>query len=102
MHARVTTFHTDQTKADAIVGVLRDATAELEAIDGFQGLRALLDPSTGKAFAVTYWGSPQQMRASGDAIAPLRDRMLAAAGAEAESVDGCEMIYDSVAARAHA
>jgi hypothetical protein len=102
MHARVTTFHTEPSKADAIVGVLSDAIAELEAIDGFTGIRALLDRSTGKAFAVTYWASPEQMQASSEAIAPLRDRMLAAAGGELESVDACDLIFDRMGARAHA
>lgn len=102
MHARVTTFHTDPSKADAVVAVINDAIPELEAIDGFTGIRALLDRSTGKAFAVTYWASPEQMQASTTAIGPVRDRMLAAAGGKAEAIDACELIYDRMGARAHA
>jgi hypothetical protein len=101
MYARVTTFTIEPGHVDDTVATLRDGARELEAVDGFKGVRLLTGVDAGKSFAVTYWDSPEHMQGSTDAIAPVRDRMLqVAGGGGATAVDQCEVVFDSLAARA--
>ena len=84
-YARGTTFHAEPSSVDAGIAHVRDAVMPaLEGIEGFIGLSLLADRSTGRCIATSAWQSEETMRASAEAIRPVRDRAAEMFGGNAE------------------
>jgi len=85
MYARTTTMRGDPQGVDALVAMVRDEVMPgLLDLDGCIGLSLLVDRSTGRAIATSAWATQEAMRASADAVRPLRDRAAESFGATPE------------------
>jgi hypothetical protein len=85
MYARTTTMRGDPQAVDALVAMVRDEVMPgLLDLDGCIGLSLLVDRSAGRAIATSAWETPEAMRASADAVRPLRDRAAESFGATPE------------------
>lgn len=85
MYARTTTMRGDPQAADALVATVRDEVMpSLMELDGCIGLSLLVDRNAGRAIATSAWETQEAMRASADAVRPLRDRAAESFGATPE------------------
>lgn len=84
MNARVTRLEGSAEMMDEMARQFEERTAPvLQGLDGFEGYVLLGDRASGRAMAVTYWASEQDLQASEDAVTAERER--AAQTAEAAS-----------------
>jgi hypothetical protein len=67
--------------------------AWLREFDGYRGLLVLGDPETGNARIVSFWDSLEALERSDRGRREVRESMVAAAGAELESVDRWELFF---------
>jgi heme-degrading monooxygenase HmoA len=75
MYARSTTIQGQPSSIDAGIAHMRDsAMPALEGIDGCVGSSLLVDRTSGRCIVTTSWESEEAMRASEEAIRPIRDR----------------------------
>jgi hypothetical protein len=75
VYARSTTFHGRPGNIDAgITFIENEAGPMLGATAGCRGLSFLVDRDTGQCIATSSWSDEATMRASDDALRPLRDR----------------------------
>jgi hypothetical protein len=63
----------------------------LREFDGYRGMLILGDPSAGNARIVTFWDSLEALDRSDKSRREVRDSMIAAAGAQLDSVDRYEL-----------
>ena len=92
MYARIHTIdstpeqHTEgiQLVREEILPWLRDST-------GFRGIVGLLDPSSGKALAITLWADEESLRASEESGEKLGTLATVATGAVQRSLDDYEV-----------
>jgi quinol monooxygenase YgiN len=85
MYARTTTMRGDPQGVDALVAMVRDEVMPgLLDLDGCIGLSLLVDRDAGRAIATSAWATQEAMRASADAVRPLRDRAAESFGATPE------------------
>ena len=85
MYARVSTFRAQSSSIDAGIAHVRDSVMPaLEGIEGFVGLSLLVDRSSGRCIATSSWQSEEAMRASADAVRPVRDRAAELFGGSAD------------------
>jgi heme-degrading monooxygenase HmoA len=104
MFARVSTIAGESSRTDDAIRMLETETlSELERIDGFQGILALVDRGMGRTLIVTMWETEQAMRSSEEQANRLRsdaaNRM--AAGAEPQ-VDRYEVALQEMRTPVHA
>jgi heme-degrading monooxygenase HmoA len=66
----------------------------LREFDGYRGLTILAEPGTGNVVIATFWESEEAAARSARGRAQVRDSMVAAAGAEVESVQLFEVVLD--------
>jgi hypothetical protein len=67
--------------------------AWLREFDGYRGLLVLADPETGTARIVSFWESLDALDRSERGRREVRESMVAAAGAELESVERYELFF---------
>lgn len=92
MYARSTTLRADPGRLDAGIAMLRDETLpELERIDGFVGLSAMMDRETGECIVTASWESAEKMHASAEQVMSLRERAAQALGGGTPRVDEWEI-----------
>ena len=85
MYARSTTIQAQPSSIDAGIAHMRDTVMPaLEGIDGCVGLSLLVDRTSGRCIATSSWESEEAMRASEEAIRPIRDQAAAAFGGGAQ------------------
>ena len=97
MHARVTTLNAEPDRLDGMVQQLeqRDIPTFHE-MDGFRGMTVFGDRSSGKTFAITYWDSEDQMKASEEQVLDARRRAAEASGHSGEPpVERFEVLLDT-------
>jgi heme-degrading monooxygenase HmoA len=97
MFARVSTFEGPIDKIDegteyAKINVLPRA----REIDGWKGIVALVDRSTGKELTITLWESEDAMRASEEASNTLRSDAAEGAGQEIRGLERYEVVIFEV------
>jgi hypothetical protein len=66
----------------------------LREFDGYRGLLVFADPQSGVARIMTLWESGEDLERSARGRTQVRESMVAAAGAEIESVERYELVLD--------
>ena len=85
MYARTTTLRGNPQSVDDLIATVRDEVLPgLMQLEGCVGLSLLVDRDAGRAIATSAWETEAAMRASADAVRPLRDRAAASFGATPE------------------
>lgn len=95
MHASLTTVRgagadvagTARLAAESMVAWLRE-------FEGYRGLLVFADAETGTARIMTLWESSEALERSARGRGQVRESMVAAAGAEIESVERYELVLD--------
>lgn len=96
MHARVSTLMLDPANVDEVTGQLeREDLDKLKATDGFRGMTLLVDRSTGKGVATTYWDSEEAMKAAEKIGDETRRRAAETGGAGEPQVERFEVAIDT-------
>jgi heme-degrading monooxygenase HmoA len=97
MHARVTTLQLDPDKIDdAVAGLEQNDIPMFKSLDGFKGFTLVVDRTSGKAIANSYWESEEAMQASEEAVKQARANAASAGGASAEpQVERFEVAIDT-------
>jgi hypothetical protein len=94
MYASLTTVRGAGTEVSTTAGMAAESMlAWLREFDGYRGLLVLGDPSTGNARIVSFWDSLEALERSERGRREVRESMVAAAGADLESVDRWELFY---------
>lgn len=76
MFARTTTVQARPSAVDQAVTTLRDdVMSGIQRMDGNIGLSMLADRETGRCIVTSAWTDRESMRASAQAVQPMRDRM---------------------------
>ncbi|HVL91418.1 MAG TPA: hypothetical protein VM841_14405 [Actinomycetota bacterium] len=95
MYARINTFEGAPEGIDASVEHVRTMVLPVaRGIDGFAGLLALGDRTTGKTIGITFWRSLEAMHASEQAADRLRDEVAAASNERVVSIEQYEVLLD--------
>ena len=77
MYARSTTIEGQPSSIDAGIAHTRDSVMPaVEGIDGCVGLSLLVDRTSGRCIVTSSWESEEAMRASEEAVRPIRDRAV--------------------------
>ena len=85
MYARSTTFRAQSSPIDADIAHVRDTVMPaLEGIEGYIGLSLLVDRPSRRCIATSSWQSEEAMRASAEAVRPVRDRVAELFGGSAD------------------
>ena len=85
MYARSTTFRAQSSPIDADIAHVRDTVMPaLEGIEGYIGLSLLVDRPSRRCIATSSWQSEGAMRASAEAVRPVRDRVAELFGGSAD------------------
>jgi hypothetical protein len=81
MYVRTTEIGGDPADIDSGLGLIRDEILPtVTGMDGCIGMSMLVDRGSGRCITTTAWSSEDAMRASADAVRPLRDRAERALG----------------------
>ena len=85
MYARSTSIQGQPSSIDAGIAHTRDSVMPaLEGIDGCVGLSLMVDRTSGRCIVTSSWESEEAMRASEDAVRPIRDRAVELLGGSRE------------------
>lgn len=85
MYARSTTIQAQTSSIDDGIAHVRDTVmGALEELDGFIGMSLLVDRQSGRCIATTAWETEEAMRASAEAVRPVRDRAVEIFGGTAQ------------------
>lgn len=96
MFARVSTFKgSPETIEASLQHVKERILPAAERLDGFAGMLALVDRSTGVSLGITLWETEAHMRASEEAADRLRADSAAGSGEEIVGVDRYEVALDT-------
>ncbi len=85
MHARLTTIEGTTAQLPYAIQQIRNTVPQAEQIEGFRGVYALTDASSGKLVIMTLWDTEAAMFASAAAGRALSQQVSQAAGATAEA-----------------
>lgn len=93
MFARSTTAHANAASIDAGIALVRDEILPtVQSMDGCIGLSMMVDRDTGRCIVTTAWETQEAMRATSEAVRPMRDRAMELLGGQAE-VDEWEIAF---------
>ena len=92
MHARVTTLEVPPDRMDdATRHVQEQVLPQLSRMEGFQGFIALGSRLSGKLQGASFWESEQALRATNEAMVPVRQGAAEAAGGTVAGVEEFEV-----------
>jgi heme-degrading monooxygenase HmoA len=92
MHARVTTLEVPPDRMDdATRHVQEQVFPRLSQMEGFKGFVALGSRQSGKLQGVAFWESEEALRATDEAVVPVREGAAAAGGGTVASVEEFEV-----------
>ena len=95
MHASLTTVRGGGADVSATAGMAAESMlAWLREFDGYRGLLVFADSENGVARIMTLWESGEDLERSARGRSQVRESMVAAAGAEVESVERYELVLD--------
>jgi heme-degrading monooxygenase HmoA len=92
MHARVTTLEVPLDRVDdARRYVQEQVLPRLSQMEGFKGFVALDSRQSGKLQGVAFWESEQALRATDEAVVPVREGVAKASSGKVVSVEEFEV-----------
>ena len=92
MHARVTTLEVPLDRVDdARRYVQEQVLPRLSQMEGFKGFVGLDSRQSGKVQGVAFWESEQALRATDEAVVPVREGVARASGGTVVSVEEFEV-----------
>ena len=92
MHARVTTLEVPPDRMDdATRHVQEQVLPRLSQMEGFKGFVALGSRQSGKLQGVAFWESEEALRATDEAVVPVREGAAEAAGGTVAGVEEFEV-----------
>ena len=92
MHARVTTLEVPPDRMDdATRHVQEQVLPRLSRMEGFEGFVALGSRQSGKLQGVAFWESEEALRATDEAVAPIREGAAESAGGTVAGVEEFEV-----------
>jgi heme-degrading monooxygenase HmoA len=92
MHARVTTLEVPPDRMDdATRHVQEQVLPRLSQMEGFRGFITLGSNQSGKLQGVAFWESEEALRATDEAVAPIREGAAASAGGSVAGVEEFEV-----------
>ena len=92
MHARVTTLEVPPERMDDATRHVREQVLpRLSEMEGFQGFVVLGSSQSGKLQGVAFWESEEALRATDQAVVPIREGAAEAAGGTVASVEVFEV-----------
>ncbi|MGW5195091.1 hypothetical protein ACWEOO_37960 [Kribbella sp. NPDC004138] len=92
MYARSTTINAAPASVDAGIAQVRDEVMPmLLDLDGCIGLSMIVDRESGRCIATSAWQSEEAMRASDEALRPVRDRIAETMGGSGPQVQEWEI-----------
>jgi heme-degrading monooxygenase HmoA len=95
MHARVTTLEAPPDRMDdAKRHVQERLLPKLRQMEGFKGFVALGSSQSGKLQGVAFWESEEALRATDEAVVPVREGAAEASGGTVVSVDEYEVFVN--------
>jgi hypothetical protein len=95
MYARITTLQGTPESVDAGTAAISDQVfPAVEGLDGFKGMIAFGDRSSGKMMAFTLWETEEAMRASEDAANDVRRTTSETTSAPIVGVERMEVVFD--------
>jgi heme-degrading monooxygenase HmoA len=93
MHARVTTLEGAPDRTDDATRHFREQVLpQLQQMEGFKGFVALSDRQSGKLLGVAFWESEEALRATDEAVVPVREGAAEAAGGTVAGVEHYEVV----------
>jgi hypothetical protein len=85
VYARSTTVRAQLSSIDAGIAHVRDTVMPaLQGIEGCIGVSLLVDRESGRCIATSAWQSEEAMRASAEAVRPIRDKAAEVFGGSAQ------------------
>ena len=85
VYARSTTVQAQPSSIDAGIAHVRDTVMPaLQGIEGCIGVSLLVDRESGRCIATSAWQSEEAMRASAEAVRPIRDKAAEMFGGSAQ------------------
>ena len=95
MFGRMSTLEGSPDGVDSGIAALRDQVFPgVRDLDGFRGIIAFADRTTGKMMAVTLWETEEAMKASEEAANQLRSTTSEATSARIAGVERLEVVFD--------
>jgi heme-degrading monooxygenase HmoA len=95
MFGRMTTLEGAPDSVDKGVAALREQVLPgVRDLQGYKGMIAFADRSTGKMMAVTLWESEDAMKASEEAANTVRSSTAEATSARVAGVERLEVVFD--------
>ncbi|GAB2670465.1 antibiotic biosynthesis monooxygenase family protein [Kribbella swartbergensis] len=92
MYARSTTINAKPESIDAGIAQVRDEVMpRIMEMDGCIGLSMLADRESGRCIATSAWQSEEAMRATDEALRPIRDRIAGSMGGGSPTVEEWEI-----------
>ena len=92
MHARVTTLEVPPDRMDdATRNVQEQVLPRLSQMEGFKGFVVLGSRQSGKLQGVAFWESEEALRATDEAVVPIREGAAEAAGGTVAGVEEFEV-----------
>jgi heme-degrading monooxygenase HmoA len=92
MHARVTTLEVPPDRMDDATRHVREQVVpRLSQMEGFKGFVALGSRQSGKLQGVAFWESEEALRATDEAVVPIREGAAEAAGGTVAGVEELEV-----------
>jgi hypothetical protein len=91
VHARVSTYSFDPSRADDLVAGFERGIGAIEDEEGMEGAYLLVDRTNGKAMTMTLWASADALTRSAPSADQARTDATQGAGASIDSVEGYEV-----------
>ncbi len=91
MHARVSTYSFDASRADELVSAFESGLGAIEDEEGMEGAYLLVDRASGKALTMTLWASEEALTASAPSADNARSEATTRAGGSIDSVESYEV-----------
>jgi heme-degrading monooxygenase HmoA len=95
MYGRLTTLQISPDAMDQALAQMREQVVPAaQKMDGYRGVTAFGDRSSGKIMAFTLWESEEAMAASEEAANRLRQASAEASSAQVGQVERFEVVFD--------
>src|SRR5262245_15059447 len=99
MFARITWAEIPPDRIDDFAGLVRSAAQPMTQLEGYRGVVALANRTTGAVLAGTYWASAEEMQASEDVGKSARESVAANfAGFQSRATERLEFVIQERAA----